>query len=429
MPRLARNALVLIACTATAALAEPPLPGRRRPGPRPRSSSAMPSWRRGRSRSPRGCASGCSRPSRWSATPSPSGSTSAAGSSWPRRSASTAASPTPGGTWPGSTTTWPAGPSTTAWPCSGSTSASRNSTGYRGVSDRVRLIEDTDGDGKADRASVFADGFDNVPDGPAAGVVARHGGRLVHVHPRPLVPPRRRRRRQGRRPPVAVARLRGPRQLPRPRPPRARLRPRRQALLQHRRPRLQRPDRGARPRLPRHRRGAPLRPRRLEPGDLRHRPPQPAGPGVRPVRQPVHRRQQLRQRRQGALGPRRRGGRQRLADRLPVPQGAGHPRPLERREALVSAVGRPGRLYRAAAGQHLRRPLGRGVRAGGEPDARPLPRPLLPLRLPRVVGPERRSDRSRWSPTGRRTRWSIPTSSSGASRPPTSTSAPTGPCT
>ena len=46
---------------------------------------------------------------------------------------------------------------------------------YRGVSDQLRLIEDTDGDGKADRASVFADGFDKVPDGPAAGVVARDG--------------------------------------------------------------------------------------------------------------------------------------------------------------------------------------------------------------------------------------------------------------
>jgi quinoprotein glucose dehydrogenase len=48
--------------------------------------------------------------------------------------------------------------------------------GYRGVSDQVRLVEDTDGDGKADRASVFAAGFDQVPDGPAAGVAARRGG-------------------------------------------------------------------------------------------------------------------------------------------------------------------------------------------------------------------------------------------------------------
>lgn len=47
--------------------------------------------------------------------------------------------------------------------------------GYHGVTDQVRLLEDTDGDGKADRASVFADGFDKIPDGPAAGVVARGG--------------------------------------------------------------------------------------------------------------------------------------------------------------------------------------------------------------------------------------------------------------
>ncbi len=51
----------------------------------------------------------------------------------------------------------------------------REFEGCRGVTDQVRLIEDTNGDGKADRASVFADGFDNVPDGPAAGVVARNG--------------------------------------------------------------------------------------------------------------------------------------------------------------------------------------------------------------------------------------------------------------
>ncbi|MHB1556456.1 MAG: PVC-type heme-binding CxxCH protein [Isosphaeraceae bacterium] len=47
--------------------------------------------------------------------------------------------------------------------------------GYHGVTDLVRLLEDTDDDGKADRASIFADGFDKVPDGPAAGVVARGG--------------------------------------------------------------------------------------------------------------------------------------------------------------------------------------------------------------------------------------------------------------
>src|SRR5262245_17490424 len=39
--------------------------------------------------------------------------------------------------------------------------------------DRVRLIEDTDGDGKADRAAVFADGFNDPADGLGSGVLAR----------------------------------------------------------------------------------------------------------------------------------------------------------------------------------------------------------------------------------------------------------------
>jgi quinoprotein glucose dehydrogenase len=41
--------------------------------------------------------------------------------------------------------------------------------------DRVRRIEDTDGDGVADRATVFADGFHHAADGIGAGVLARHG--------------------------------------------------------------------------------------------------------------------------------------------------------------------------------------------------------------------------------------------------------------
>lgn len=41
--------------------------------------------------------------------------------------------------------------------------------------DRVRLVEDTDGDGHADRATVFADDFHNIPDGLGAGVLARGG--------------------------------------------------------------------------------------------------------------------------------------------------------------------------------------------------------------------------------------------------------------
>jgi quinoprotein glucose dehydrogenase len=41
--------------------------------------------------------------------------------------------------------------------------------------DRVRLLEDRDGDGKPDRATVFADGFKDIPTGLAAGVLARKG--------------------------------------------------------------------------------------------------------------------------------------------------------------------------------------------------------------------------------------------------------------
>jgi quinoprotein glucose dehydrogenase len=41
--------------------------------------------------------------------------------------------------------------------------------------DRVRLIEDTDGDGKADRSTVFADGFRHAEEGIGAGLLARQG--------------------------------------------------------------------------------------------------------------------------------------------------------------------------------------------------------------------------------------------------------------
>ena len=41
--------------------------------------------------------------------------------------------------------------------------------------DRIRLIEDRDGDGRADHATVFADGFNGLADGLAAGVLARKG--------------------------------------------------------------------------------------------------------------------------------------------------------------------------------------------------------------------------------------------------------------
>ena len=41
--------------------------------------------------------------------------------------------------------------------------------------DRVRLLVDTDGDGRADEVSVYAEGFHRLIDGTAAGLLARRG--------------------------------------------------------------------------------------------------------------------------------------------------------------------------------------------------------------------------------------------------------------
>lgn len=41
--------------------------------------------------------------------------------------------------------------------------------------DRLRLLEDLDGDGRADKATVFADGFNAIEDGTGAGVLALNG--------------------------------------------------------------------------------------------------------------------------------------------------------------------------------------------------------------------------------------------------------------
>ncbi|MFM1768697.1 MAG: hypothetical protein RJA22_1226 [Verrucomicrobiota bacterium] len=46
---------------------------------------------------------------------------------------------------------------------------------YTKHSDRLRLVWDADGDGRADQAAVLADGFNGVADGIAAGVLARRG--------------------------------------------------------------------------------------------------------------------------------------------------------------------------------------------------------------------------------------------------------------
>ncbi len=46
---------------------------------------------------------------------------------------------------------------------------------YALAHDRIRLLEDTDGDGKADRSTVFADGFNAIEDGTGAGVLSING--------------------------------------------------------------------------------------------------------------------------------------------------------------------------------------------------------------------------------------------------------------
>lgn len=46
---------------------------------------------------------------------------------------------------------------------------------FKKVADQVRLVEDTDGDGKADRSTIFGPDFNGVLDGLAAGVMAMDG--------------------------------------------------------------------------------------------------------------------------------------------------------------------------------------------------------------------------------------------------------------
>ena len=46
---------------------------------------------------------------------------------------------------------------------------------YTAHHDRIRLLEDSDGDGKADKSTVYADGFNAIEDGTGAGLLARNG--------------------------------------------------------------------------------------------------------------------------------------------------------------------------------------------------------------------------------------------------------------
>ena len=47
--------------------------------------------------------------------------------------------------------------------------------GYGKEHDRIRRLVDTDGDGKADQSTVYADGFNDILDGTGAGLLARRG--------------------------------------------------------------------------------------------------------------------------------------------------------------------------------------------------------------------------------------------------------------
>ena len=133
------------------------------------------------------------------------------------------------------------------------------------------------------------------PSGIGAGVLARKGDVWYTCIPGPLEAARHQRRRPRRRAQAAARRLRRSRRVSGPRPPRAQVRARRQTLLQHRRPRLQRDDlRRQEARRARYRLGPALRARRHRARGLCHRPAQPAGAGVRSVRQSLHRRQQFR---------------------------------------------------------------------------------------------------------------------------------------
>ena len=70
---------------------------------------------------------------------------------------------------------------------------------YTQYDDRIRLLDDTDGDGKFDKATVFADGFNSRRFRHRRRRARPRWQRLLHLHSRPVPAPRYRRRRQGRR--------------------------------------------------------------------------------------------------------------------------------------------------------------------------------------------------------------------------------------
>ena len=193
---------------------------------------------------------------------------------------------------------------------------------------------------------------------------------------------------------------------------------------------LQRQDEGRQaPLLPRQRLGPPLRARRREPGNLRHRPAQPAGTRLRRVRQPVHRATTT-----PTAATRPAGS---TSSRAATAAGGSATSTCDARQVREQAAGpgtprssgtrrtRPGRLPRPADRQLRRRPLrpdhypGTGLPAiatrttSSSPTSAAAPATAASARSPS----SRRAPRSSWSTL---------TSSSGPSWPPTCDFGPDG---
>jgi quinoprotein glucose dehydrogenase len=108
--------------------------------------------------------------------------------------------------------------------------------------ERIVVVEDSKGAGRADKSTIFADGFRDALDGTGAGILAR--GNDVWWTCIPLAFHRLERRRKIRHEGKAALRFRGEVRIPRARHARAALRAGREALLFHRRPRAEREEQG-----------------------------------------------------------------------------------------------------------------------------------------------------------------------------------------
>ncbi len=222
--------------------------------------------------------------------------------------------------------------------------------------DRIKILEDTDGDGKADKVTVFADRIFPVPMGIAveehydkAGKYTRLP-RLRRQQPRPARARGHRRRRQGRQALPALDRLR--RHRLRPRRARHGAGPRRQALLHPRRRLLLGPARPLRAAAELRRRRQE-RPARLDRSTGQHPAGQPRRHPVRDHLRPAA--EQLRDLPELVRQHLHQRQRRRRQPRLPGDLGDGR-RPLRLPHAgQPAALGRGGAGQRPQAGRHRQR--------------------------------------------------------------------------